>query len=448
MGTNLGTNSFFNYIALNYYCVIMATIAYSIRSSKNDKLSSIYLRFRDSSRIDVNLAVNYLNCLPSNFKNGKCKVSSYKVKESDTDTLNVILEKLKTHVLGDFLENEHSITNAKLWLKQSIESFNNADEQKDLDDFIVFLDYYLDSKVGSVADSTYKKIKTEITKLKKFVTDSSDFFKAGQKIRFKNLNDSFLRRYEDYLESLNYQSQTYSKKVKNLKQVCVFAKQNNIVVNEAIFNWKFKVFKKPNDAKFIYLNFEELQSITDLKLKTGYLDNARDWLLIACFTGQRVSDFLQFNKGNIKKDSDLDFIEFTQQKTKKLMKIPILDAVQAVLDKNKGNFPRNISATKFNVYIKEVCKKAGIIEKVFGGKPNQGTNNRKIYDTYYKYELVTSHIGRRSFATNFYGLDDTNVNDLMYVTGHNSQKQFLDYIQKTNEERGIEVAKAFKKIKY
>ncbi|WP_334125374.1 site-specific integrase [Empedobacter brevis] len=422
----------------------MASITYSIRSTTTNKLSTISLRFKDSDRIDIKLAVNYLHCFPSDFRKGKCKLSSYKVHSNDDDTLNVTLEKLRKFILDDFNLNKESISNEKLWLKQLIEKFNNKDEKQDLDDFVFFLDFYLDEKAKTVKTTTFKKLKTEVNKFKKFVTDNIDYFGAGKIIRFKDFDENFLRKYESYLESLDYQPETYSKKVKILKQICVFAKQHGINVNDAIFYWKFKAFKKTTDAKFIYLNFEELKTISELELTADYLDNARDWLLISCFTGQRISDFLEFTIKNVKTSSDINFIEFKQNKTQKLMKIPILSEVQVILDKRDGDFPRRISDVNFNLYIKEVCKKAGIIENVFGGKTNQGFKNRKIYDTYPKYKLVTSHIGRRSFATNYYRQLD--IDTLMYVTGHSSQKQFLDYIQKTNEERGIEVAQAFKKL--
>lgn len=422
----------------------MASIIYSIRGTATNKLSTISLRFKDSDRIDVKLTVSYLHCLPSDFRNGKCKLSSYKVRTNDDDTLNVTLEKLREFILDDFNLNKESISNEKLWLKQLIEKFNHKDEKQDLDDFVFFLDFYLNEKAKTVKATTYKKLKTEVNKFKKFVTDNIDYFGAGKIIRFKDLDEKFLRKYESYLERLDYQPETYSKKVKILKQICVFAKRNGINVNDAIFYWKFKSFKKNTDAKFIYLNSYELKTISELELTSDYLDNARDWLLISCFTGQRISDFLEFTKKNVKTSFDYNFIEFKQNKTQKLMKIPVLAEVQSILDKRNGDFPRKISSVNYNLYIKDVCEKAGLVDELFGGKTNQGTKNRKIYDTYPKYKLVTSHIGRRSFATNYYGKLD--IDTLMYVTGHSSQKQFLDYIQKTNEERGVEVAKAFKKL--
>ena len=45
-----------------------------------------------------------------------------------------------------------------------------------------------------------------------------------------------------------------------------------------------------------------------------------------------------------------------------------------------------------------------------------------------KYELIGSHIGRRSFATNYYGKIPTAL--IMSVTGHLTESSFLMYIDR------------------
>ncbi|EAR11712.1 hypothetical protein PI23P_00870 [Polaribacter irgensii 23-P] len=54
---------------------------------------------------------------------------------------------------------------------------------------------------------------------------------------------------------------------------------------------------------------------------------------------------------------------------------------------------------------------------------------RKVKDDYKKHELVSSHIMRRSFSTNHYGKLPTPL--IMAVTGHTTEKMFLNYIGKT-----------------
>ena len=60
---------------------------------------------------------------------------------------------------------------------------------------------------------------------------------------------------------------------------------------------------------------------------------------------------------------------------------------------------------------------------------------------YKKYDLVTSHIGRRSFATNFYGTIPTTF--LIYITGHSTESMFLNYIGKSNKDLALEITKYF-----
>jgi len=115
------------------------------------------------------------------------------------------------------------------------------------------------------------------------------------------------------------------------------------------------------------------------------------------------------------------------------------------LNKRNGNFPETISDQRYNDYIKDVCEIAEINQMVKGSKlievtPESG-KFRKVSKMYKKYELVTSHIGRRSFATNFYGTIPTTY--LINVTGHSTEAMFLNYIGKSNKDLALEIANYF-----
>ena len=56
-----------------------------------------------------------------------------------------------------------------------------------------------------------------------------------------------------------------------------------------------------------------------------------------------------------------------------------------------------------------------------------------------KYELVSSHIGRRSFVTHFYGKMKTQ--DIMDQTGHKTESAFYTYL---NEGRDFDVERVRK----
>jgi integrase len=99
----------------------------------------------------------------------------------------------------------------------------------------------------------------------------------------------------------------------------------------------------------------------------------------------------------------------------------------------------------YNDYIKLVCEEAKIDELIKGkiqeniASENEPSKIRSVEGIYKKYELVTSHIGRRSFATNHYGKIPTSF--LKYVTGHSTESMFLEYIGKSNKDIALELSK-------
>lgn len=79
-----------------------------------------------------------------------------------------------------------------------------------------------------------------------------------------------------------------------------------------------------------------------------------------------------------------------------------------------------------------MCQVAKFTEKVQGSKINKETK-RKEEGIFEKWELVSSHICRRSFASNLYGkLDNLTI---MAITGHQTETQFLKYIKITSTEK-------------
>ena len=72
--------------------------------------------------------------------------------------------------------------------------------------------------------------------------------------------------------------------------------------------------------------------------------------------------------------------------------------------------------------------------------------NRKEKGMYPKYELVTSHICRRSFATNFYAKMPTAL--IIRVTGHSTEREMLNYIAKPPIDFAEEMARYFNQIEF
>jgi len=256
----------------------------------------------------------------------------------------------------------------------------------------------------------------------------------------------FYNVYRDYGLDNEYSLSTINKYFSAIKTMCNYAYAHHGIQ----LNHRYNLIKmKANRMPIVYLTMDELELIGSLEsYQLGpKLDNIRDWLLISCLTGQRISDFMKFNKDNIREVDGIKVIDVFQKKGDKSVTIPLLDPVLEIMKKYNGDFPKKLSDQKYNDYVKEVVKLAGIDEIVYGGvvKIIPGKGKRKVMGEYPRYELISSHIGRRSFATNFYGKMRTPL--LMNITGHVKESTFLAYIGKTSKDTAVEAAREFKKIK-
>ena len=181
--------------------------------------------------------------------------------------------------------------------------------------------------------------------------------------------------------------------------------------------------QKSSDRIIHFLNPAEIKVLKGLEQIPSELEDSYKWLLIGLSIGQRVSDLLSLNASNIRKANNGLYIDIIQQKTKKAVTIGVADPL--VIDLLESEFPKVLSQEAFNKHIKMICKIAGIDEVVRGFKNNPKTRRKEVLSAP-KYEFVTSHIMRRSFASNYYGKIETPL--LMNITGHTKESTFLTYI--------------------
>ena len=62
-----------------------------------------------------------------------------------------------------------------------------------------------------------------------------------------------------------------------------------------------------------------------------------------------------------------------------------------------------------------------------------------------RYDCVTTHTARRSGITNMYLSHKFTIVQMMHVSGHKTQKTFMDYIKLSSEEIADEIASMSKK---
>jgi integrase len=365
-------------------------------------------------------------------------------KSKDIDVINFIadtnneLNKIENHILKAFNSVKPTEVN-KEWLQTQIDYYYNPPKQVQQlpTELLKYFLHYIESKKTSTANSTQKKYSSTLRLLERYQIDN------GSIIQIADVNISFKNKFEKYCEENNYGKNTISKLCKTIKAVC-----NDAALNYIETSSQLKAFKAPTQAvEKIYLTFDDLakiEAIDEGKL-TESLNNAKDWLIISCYTGQRVSDFMRFTPEQIRTEDGNSFLEITQKKTDKITAIPLHPKVLELLEKRNGNFPYRISDQKYNDYIKQVCKLAELNQPTKGSKLLEIETGNKIYrkkkGVYPKWELVTSHIGRRSFATCFYGTIPTPY--LINITNHATEAQFRCYLSKPSAELAKETFKYF-----
>ena len=114
----------------------------------------------------------------------------------------------------------------------------------------------------------------------------------------------------------------------------------------------------------------------------------------------------------------------------KVVIIPLKDYVKEILRKYEGIPPSAISNQKMNEYLKELGEAAAIKDDIVIASTKGG---KRHIETYKKFELITTHTARRSFATNAY-LQNVPTISIMKITGHRTEKSFLKYIKISQED--------------
>lgn len=179
----------------------------------------------------------------------------------------------------------------------------------------------------------------------------------------------------------------------------------------------------------VWLTDEELERIITYAPKNTNEQLVRTQFLIGAFTGCRHSDYTRLNNRNIVGG----MISYVSLKTKTHATVPLKPIVKELLT----NLPKEeVSDPTFNNNIRNICRKAGITEavKVFkAGKEVEGE----------KWEFVSSHTARRSFATNLYlrGADLYSISQMM---GHASVEMTQNYLCCGLREQSAQVMEYFK----
>lgn len=263
---------------------------------------------------------------------------------------------------------------------------------------------------------------------------------------FDNFNREFENKFRNYFIVEKGQSpNTVMTTIANLKSwLNHIEKDGKIKLDSCFHSWKSKgekvqsVYLTPIEVNRIYdIQFTpELKEEWNINFRSN-IEQSRDYFIIACRTGLRLSDLGRLNTFNW--DIEERVLMAFQKKTKAYLTIPLASQVIELYNKYNGQFPKLTDKSKYNRDIQKICRIAGIDNEVNIVKNVRGEieNEKKK-----KWEMVTSHTARRSFATNLYEILK-NPYKVMYYTGHKTPDNFFKYIQYTQEDFVESVRSAF-----
>ena len=325
-------------------------------------------------------------------------------------TLNARLNTIKSKV--ELLIREAEITNDSLLdLKVKVAEAINAkvSTKTTKTNESLFLPFFLKWAMEETTKHKYNRYK-------KYTYNILVEYFDGKQPTFDDINYAFCEDFIEWMSGKGLCANTRGSHVKFIKAAMNEASKNKLHQNEDYRSFR----KEMEQVDAVYLTNEEVTKIAELPL-CGIYAVARDIFIIGCHTGMRFSDYSKLSMNDI---SD-GVIHVITQKCKTPVDIPAHPRVLKILHKYNGTLP-HITPQRFNLYIKDICKEAGLNESILVRKGGQHTR-------YQKWELVSSHTARRTGLTNMYKAGIP-IYRCMMISGHKTEQVFLTYLRITQEE--------------
>lgn len=294
-------------------------------------------------------------------------------------------------------------------------------------EFFPMLETYIETAIDS--PDRIRKFRSLINHWKRFESH------RREKITFSAINVEVLREFEKYLKNDKGDYKRGRKKGRN--------SINTILASTRIF-WNFSLpvlkdrgivlhypfgksgYKLPGEiyGDPIYISAQERDFLFKLEMKNERLERVRDLFVLQCFVGMRVGDFIKLTKDNIQ-DGILSYVAGkTKEDRPKTIRVPLHDKALEIIsryDLPGGRLMPFISGQKYNDYIKELFKFAGLDRIVTCRNPTTGESEQVPICN-----IASSHMARRTFIG---GLYDKAKDDVIgSMSGHKpGSKAFARY---------------------
>ena len=184
------------------------------------------------------------------------------------------------------------------------------------------------------------------------------------------------------------------------------------------------------ESLVVFLTMDEIGAVESLELE-GAMDLSRDIFLFQCYTGLRHSDVMALRKTDIEDG----FMHLTIRKTGTYIENRLNRYAMRIVEKYMRQPGENLfpflNMNSVELYLKQIGKLAGLTQQI---RKVEYRQHEKCETVYKKYELMTTHVGRKTFVVNSLDMGLTATQVIEY-TGHSSIQAMEPYISISRKKK-------------
>lgn len=281
------------------------------------------------------------------------------------------------------------------------------------------------------AEGTKDNYKRGLEAFKSFITYRKE---SGNAITgFKDINTDLINELSEYLSAGKYKKDLSVRTINDLVRYAVAAiklvPSEHLPKSQAQNIKAISLEDKTSDKNEISLRDDEVMKLWRYEPTSDRDKQIKDLFLLACTTGQRISDISKVAEG-VKEKNGIKYFSVVQEKTSEKVEVPILFQIaDNILNKYGSTLP-SFDRSAINKRIKVIAKEAGItgIETISHHKIG---NDKPIVEKKERYELIGTHTGRRTFVGLLLVRGKT-YEEISQYTGHKTTSVIGTSYDKTN----------------
>lgn len=387
--------------------------------------ATVYIRFSMGRLFDITASTPIV-IDPAKWNPDKQEVTG-------DSSVNSKLLRIKSSVLSAYSSSlTESAKFDAAWLKKAIGGEVSVVKKNMPDDFLKYAKQWLKEKAPKWKTGHGKTMSEDL--ISQYEGFLSIFKSFRDRLDFSEIDNDILQDFADYLSNNGYSKKTVTRHLGRFRFFCLRAESDKKEIDKTVYD---KVYVDGRETSDVFLTMDEIESVYNLDFADDILDACRDTFVLSCLSGLRVSDAMgRLDDGSIQENR----ITLTTTKTGQQVWIPIHPLVKKILDKRGGLLPMKVSHKTYNLKIKEICRLANIDFHTQGNLWDD-EKQRKVFGTYPKWMLVSSHTARRSLATFLKGkVSDETIAAIM---GWRSTAMVKTYDKTTLEDHAVKVEQIF-----